>query len=419
MVGNASDSKLFVSRLALEVLTITNQPSPVTIPDNVGTVNIQRAPVILLIPYGPNLTIGQQITFRFEFPGPVLIGTVADPNNPPPPPPPSTNAILSDVNLSGQYTYLAYNILNIKPPASSLPPNTGIVEGVSSVTFTLFAIGGTSNNIIYYWRGTSVPAKNNLYGPGNYTIPVPSGASSMLITAWGGGGAGGKNDLSFEIGVGVSEAGGGGGGSSGAFTLTQAVSGFQSITVDVGAGSKSAGTNGNNTTLTFGDFSVIAQGGGAGGNGNINEQSPAAGGTGGTTSFLQNQKPISSIPGVTVYNGVAGGAAGPIVGPGGYTSRGLTGLISITGYSGGTGGLVNDDVVGTVLLSGPAGGAGGFNGQGAGAGSYYLIVPDIWGITNSGSSAISMSGAGGAGEGPKSIPNIANGGDGGAVVFFN
>ena len=426
MVGNASDSKLFASRLALEVLTINNVPASgnqlptVNIPDNVGTVNVQQAPIILLIPYGPNLTVGQQINFRFEFPGLVLIGTIADPNNPPPPPPPFTTAVLSDINLAGNYNYVAYNILNIKPPPSVLPPNTGIIEGISSVTFTLFAVGGQmGKDITYFWKGTSVPAKNNLYGPGNYTIAVPSGASSMFVSAWGGGGAGGKNDLDFQAGIGVSEAGGGGGGSSAAFTLTQTISGFSSITVDVGAGSKSAGNNGGDTTLTFGNFSIIAQGGGAGGNGDIEEQSPAAGGTGGTVSFLQNQKPISSISGVKVYNGAVGGAAGPIAGPGGYTSRGQTGSISITGYSGGIGGLVDDDIVGTVLLSGPGGGAGGFNGQGAGAGSYYLIIPDIWGVTYSGYSSVSMSGAGGAEKAPHSIANIANGGDGGSIVFFS
>lgn len=421
MVGNASDSKLFASRLALEVLTISgvlpngNQPPTANIPDNVGIVNVQQAPVVLLLPYGPNLSIGQQVTFRFEFPGPVIIGTIGDPNNPPPA---NTIAVLSDNNLPGQYNYIAYNILNIKPPASSLPSNTGIVEGISSVTFSLFGPNVTSKGVTYVWKGISTPAKNNLYGPGNYTIDVPSGASSMFVSAWGGGGAGGKNDLSFSVGVGVSEAAGGGGGSSGAFSLTQATSGFNSITVDVGAGSRRAGTNGNNTTLNFGNFTIIAQGGGAGGNGNINETSPAVGGTGGTVSFLQNQNPISSIPGATVYNGVAGGAAGPIAGSSGYTSRGQSGSTSTTGYSGGAGGLVDDSLIGTVLLSGPGGGAGGFNGQGAGAGSYYLIVPDIWGITNSGYSAISMSGAGGAGEGPKSIANIANGGDGGFTVFF-
>lgn len=422
MTGNASDGKLFAGRLALEILTIVNIPftpgqaPTVPIPDNVGLVNVQQAPVILQIPFGPNLTLGQQITFVFEVPGFVLISTVPDPANPPAP---GTSALLSDVNLTGQFSSIAYNVLPIKPSPNVFPPNTGAVEGISSVTFTLIAIGGSPNNISYFWRGASVPSKNNIYTPGNHSIPVPAQATTMFITAWAGGGAGGKNDKSFNpFNGGARDVGGGGGGGGAAFTLTQSVSGFSSITVDVGAGSKSAGKAGANTEVDFGTFKVIAGGGGAGANGNVNNNTAVAGGSGGLVTIFNGTTPLPSLPGLTIINGVNGGGSGLLV-PSDSENTGQQGSTSATGYLGGHGGTLNANVLAAPLLSGPGGGAGGFNGYGATAGSFYLIVGEVWGTTKSGSSAAPISGAGGAGEGPNSISNIANGGDGGAIVYFS
>ena len=225
MMGAASDNKLFASRLALEILTVVNIPvtgdpqgPTVTIADNIGVVNVQQTPVKLLIPFGPNLTIGQQITFNFQLPGPVLIGTVADVNNPPPPPPAVTKAMLSDSNIPGSWTSIVYDLLNIKP-APSVYAGSGAVEGITSVTFSLTAIGGTPGNTTYFWTGVSTPAKNTLLTPGSYTVAEPAQATKLYVTTWAGGGAGGKN-----AGAGSSSIGdccGAGGGAGAAFSLTQ------------------------------------------------------------------------------------------------------------------------------------------------------------------------------------------------------
>lgn len=421
MIGAASDNKLFASRLVLETLTIANIPPDgnlqgpsVIIPDNVGFVNVEQAPIILLIPFGPNLTLGQQITFSFGIQGPVLIGTTPDPNNPPSP---GTFGILSDSNIPGTWSSIVYNLLPIKPPPSIYPPNSiGAVEGISSVTFTLIAIGGTQGgNISYLWKAISTTSRYSVFLPGTTNISVPPGSTSINIAAWAGGGAGGKSDSKFVVGEGASAAGGGGGGSGGAFTLIQNISGISSISLNIGTGSKVAGQDGNNTEVTIGNFLIIAQGGKAGGNGSIDSNTPANGGLGGNVLFFSGQQPISPLDGATIYNGVQGGQAGP---NNNATSKGNPGFTSATGYPGGDGGALDSDILSTPFISGPGGGGGGFNGKGATAGSFFLTGFGIWAITNSGNPADISGGGGGAGEGPRSISLIANGGDGGAIIFF-
>ena len=381
------------------------------IPDDVSIYDVPQAPVILLIPFGPNIRLGHEITFNFEAAGPILIGTAPDPSSPPPP---GTSSVLKIQNTPNEWNSIVFNILPNNLPYPSQPPYiVGSVPGVSSVTFTLIAIGGTSTNQTYFWSGTTTPSK--VYTtPGITTIPVPVGSTRMTIAAWGGGGAGGKNGQNW-----FGNAGGGGGGSSGALSLTQNVSGITSITLNIGAGSKTAGESGKDTAIDFENFRIVAQGGGAGGNGSVSgddsSSTPAAGGSGGGVQFLQGGQSISPLPGSIIYNGVNGGSGGA----NSNITTGNAGTMSATGYSGGAGGTL-DTIFSPKFLSGPGGGAGGINGHGATAASFYVIIPpNTWGNTNRGSSATYSNGAGGAGEGPNSIPNIANGGDGGAVVIFH
>ena len=99
-------------------------------------------------------------------------------------------------------------------------------------------------------------------------------------------------------------------------------------------------------------------------------------------------------------------------------SYGLPGNPSPTGYPGGAGGLLNQ-MSSNLIISGAGGGAGGFNGTGASAPSFYFnYITHGWIPIGSRSNAAPASGAGGAGEGPRSIAGVANGGDGGAIYYF-
>lgn len=415
MTGAASDNKLFASRLALQTLTIIDIPPDgnlqgpsVTIPDNVGFVNAEQAPIILLLPFGPNLTIGQQVTFRFEVPGPILIATTPDPDNPPPF---NTNAMLQESNIPGTWQAIVFNILPIKPPQNLYPAGSvGIVEGVSSATFTLVSVTFNGTFTTYLWKGVSTPSKGTVFGPGKSTVTVPSGAQNMTIIAWGGGGAGGRNG--GPDGDTNSDSAGAGGGSAAGFQITTPASGISSVGFIIGQGSKTAGQAGIATQVSFSNTVIVANPGQAGGEG-ITFSGPAIGGIGGDVIFSVNGVITPPPANLMIFNGVSGGNAGPLMFEG--ISTGNQGTTSATGYLGGFGGSIRAS--GGASVSGPGGGAGGFNGRGATAASF---IPRFGGYraTNDGADADAQSGAGGAGEGPASVSGIANGGDGGAVIFF-
>ena len=406
MMGSVSDNKLFASRLALEILTVANLPltdslqgPTMTIADNVGFVDVVQAPVVLLIPYGPNLTLGQQITFNFKAAGPITIGTTPDTSNPPPS---NVTSLLSDNNIPGDWTYIVYDVLNIKAAPNIYPPSSyGVVDGISSVTFTLIAIGGSTSAPTYFWRGSSTPIKNNLLGTGNHDLVVPAQATTLFLTAWAGGGAGGKNG-GPESG---SDNCGAGGGAGAAFTLTQAVTGISSFTLSIGKGSTSAGVAGTGTTVNYNNITIIANPGDAGDDG----PTPgtvglhALGGLGGSVKYLVNGNSIPIPVNVIAYTGANGGNAQPATKN--NISTGMIGQSSATGYAGGSGGSLNQNNSG-IIISGAGGGGAGFTGSGANAPnfSYNGNIIQNWQPTYAGSRSASGSGAGGAGEGPDVCP---------------
>lgn len=426
MTGTGSDNKLFASRLILEVLGIVDLPitpdlqgPSMIIPNNVGFVDVLQTPVTLLIPFGPNLTIGQQITFNLQVPGPVLISTPPDPENLPPP---QASSVLTDNSLPGAWSSIVYDLLNLKPSPTIYPPATvGIRVGVASVTFTLTAISGGPSNPTYLWRGLGTPSQSTLLTPGSHTLTVPAQATTFYLTAWSGGGAGGRNGGPTGDG---SDCCGGGGGAGAGLTLSQPVAGISFFNVYVGAGSRTAGESGLATVITFSEsngteIEIIATAGGPGGNGPTPSltASPAPGGSGGIIQYYVNQTQTPPPPNLIVYNGASGGTAGPVT----QTinlSYGLPGNPSPTGYPGGAGGLLNQ-MSSNLIISGAGGGAGGFNGTGASAPSFYFnYITHGWIPIGSRSNAAPASGAGGAGEGPRSIAGVANGGDGGAIYYF-
>lgn len=383
------------------------QVPTIIVPTDVSDYTVDQAPVSLLIPFGPNLNLGHQITFYFNVASPVLIGVIPDPANPPPS---GSTATLSD-NSTGNWSSIIYNPL----PLSLIPTpsSMGVVNNVASVTFTLTAIA--QNQSAYFWKGESIFNQYKAFPPGSYTIPVPPGTSTMKIAAWGGGGAGGKNSQTQDH---QAERAGAGGGAGAAFLLVQPVSGINSITLSVGQGSKNASQGGQNTVVSFSNVQITASGGAAGNDGNTTVPNPAVGGSGGIVTYSVNNKIITPPSSVTIFNGSKGGDAGPV--HNGEKSIGGNGETSAYGYSGGAGGYIDPNDAG-VLVSGPGGGGGGFFGPGARAPSFKIPVPIIilYHVENSGSSAGVLSGAGGAGEGPISVARVANGGDGNAIVIFS
>lgn len=421
MLGSASDNKTFVSRLALQILTISGlvgdtdpQGPSMLVDDSAGFVDVQQAPVVLLLPYSANLTLGQQITFNFKAAGPILIKNVIDSSNPPPK---GTKAYLIDNNIPGNWTSIVYNILNIKPFPNIYPPSSiGAIEGISSVVLTLTSYGGNPNGPqAYYWSCTSTPAKSNLLGTGTHNLTVPPNTTMFYLTAWAGGGAGGKNG-GPESG---SDNGGGGGGGGAAFTLSQATSGVTSFLLSVGSGSTKAGDPGNPTSITYSNSMLVANGGGGGGAGptpGVLERY-AIGGAGGNVQYYVNGNVTPIPPNVISYNGSAGGNGEPASNY--NTSTGNQGISSATGYDGGAGGTLNQNNS-NIIISGPGGGSGGFNGIGASAANFKYTgnFTQNWEVTYAGTRVATGSGAGGSGEGPTSVAEIANGGNGGAVYLF-
>lgn len=422
MTGNASDGKLFAGRLALEILNVVGFASTgplgptIIIPENVGLVNVQQTPVVLQIPLSVNLTLGQQITFRFEVPGPVLIQAAPPIVNPPN----TITETLADSMIPGTWSSIVYDILPIAPPMSLYPPATvGVVTGVSSVTFTLMAIGGNSTNTNYFWRGTSIPSRNSLFTPGFYVVSVPPGATTATIVAWGGGGAGGASVRNSSL----NERSGGGGGSAGGFRLVNQPigAGVTDFAITVGLGSTTLGIDGGATIVNLRNATINAGGGGAGQNGDLSTTVPAKGGFGGVVTYPLSFPFVNFTP----VNGVAGGAAGEVVfgsnAPPVQNSLGFPGQTSGTGYLGGMGG--NIQVYPPIeSADGPGGGAGGYNGTGASAGSFSLNFVDPvtpWKVSDPGKPAAPQSGAGGAGAGPIRIDSITNGADGAVILTFN
>ena len=227
---------------------------------------------------------------------------------------------------TGSYTNITSGGLTI-----SLSGSGG--TGVPYVTGT-YVIASDSGGVNQLGSGT-IRISNTLtrtYTTGtNVTETVPTGATTVVIEAWGAGAGGAYN---FAIG------GGGGGGAYVKKTLT--VSGGQTFTYTVGALGlhntnnldQPSGNGGNGTASTVstgtGPSVNVSAGGGVGGAAGT-YPSPGAGGAGGTASGGDTNtnggagalgNPAGDSPGGSCPNGGAGGAPGGGVAPGGGGSGG-------------------------------------------------------------------------------------------------
>lgn len=225
---------------------------------------------------------------------------------------------------------------------------------------------------------------------GTFTLTTISGATRVLVQVMvlGGGGGGG-----FYLG---------GGGGSGAMLETEVSMSASAYTVTVGAGGAAVNSgltysgNGGFSSITGSLVSLNANGGGAGGNGQIND---AWGANGNATSNIGSGGGGGSPYGVTISNAtvnvVLGGSAG-WNGSGGACGTTYTGSFTFNG--GGGGGGAQSAGVAPNIGNGPVG-AGGYGGS---ARPSYIT-----------GSLVSYGGGGGGGYGSY-LANQAIGGGSGA-----
>lgn len=271
---------------------------------------------------------------------------------------------------------------------------------------------------------------NTYTTPGSTVWVVPTGVTSIVFDVKGaGGGSGAGNNA-------AGERGGNGGRAQG----TLAVSGSQSVTIDVGGGggggtyfngigTGSGGAGGTNGGGAGGYAQRTAgtggnRGGGGGGGSShlaVNGTSIAlAGGGGGGTVGLSGGDGGGSTATAGDSSGTnggvsAGGGAGAngVGGTAGGTGSGFVAATAGTNTTGGAGGSISTGLGGTSSYGGGGGGGGWGGGGGGSAGADFSSVSDVF------------NGAGGGGDGyldgsvTSGTLTQGGGGAGGAAVAGN
>ena len=267
-------------------------------------------------------------------------------------------------------------------------------------------------------------------GTATFSFTPPADVREVDALVVGGGGPGGFY------------AGGGGGGGGLVYTNAMRVTGGATYTVTVGAGGENAtsatayGTNGGDSSIVGSDVNVTAVGGGAGGNGKLNNQTAtlagAAGGSGGGATWKDSSGGAGTAgqgnaggsvdvgmkeDSVKNHAGGGGGAAKPgsnAVGVTGAQSSGSGGdgqQVSISGvsvyYAGGGGGGGKDS-----NLNGGWGSAGNGGAGGGGRGGQYADS------TESATAVAGTDNLGGGGGGGSTQDGLYAGADGGNGIVI-
>jgi len=270
-------------------------------------------------------------------------------------------------------------------------------------------------------------------GPlGPIQVTIPFGTTAINLTAWGGGGGGG-NGINNNTNIFV--AGGGGGSSTkiSDYMIIPDLTTTAFINATIGNGGL-AGQPGGNTIINVGNKNIIAYGGGAGGNGDINTASPGFGGGGGGSNGIggngtaltgglggiADPKATSLNYGIYGASGASGGGI-PILG----NFEGNINFWVISGSGGGQGGhffninnFSNGATGANYVLGNLGGDGGGIAGGGGGAGGPGGIGGQGGNINGdvNGQNAPQSSGSGGGGGSTFGVGG--NGGSGFALIQF-
>jgi hypothetical protein len=273
---------------------------------------------------------------------------------------------------------------------SAMDPSGNVVVSATTGIVTTFSSGGETNTI---------------------SCPYTTAILHYVMCGGGGGGCGGfaiAGELeSQEEG---SAAGGGGGSSGETLSGSQLLKSGASVSIFVGGGGPGSagrnsgsvvnGANGQNTTLSLGNYTLVAHAGiGGGGGGGVNNNNQ---GGGGAVYVDFGGGGGSCTTGLT-----AGEGGGGILAPGTDAVKNESGIVGRGGTGGGNplAGREND-IVGT--LSGAAGGNGGgvYGGEGS-----------VNSTQNGGDGQLGCGGGGGSGNPKFNSGSSSRGGAGGAGYF--
>jgi len=227
-----------------------------------------------------------------------------------------------------------------------------VEEGRELMTLSLNGVGSSvSVTIADTFRPESLTFA---YSGSAQTWTVPTGVSTVSITANGGGGGGGGGD----------SPGNGVGGLSGARVVdTVTVSPGNVLTIWTGGGGSGGYQDAQATAKAAGGSSLSGYGGGLGGGGSGSQGSGTGGGGGGATVILLNGQPILIAAG-------GGGGGGGGDGGSGLAQDATKKQAQPTTGQGGNGGTTSGGCGGGGGGGGLVGGAGGSAGAGGEAGGY-------------------------------------------------
>lgn len=271
------------------------------------------------------------------------------------------NTVSFTDNAADANWYLVNNGIQITLPSAA--------GGVSNLRFRWYENNPDTGYRLddFTVQGTLIPTSPYVIStPGTSSFTVPEGVSCIQVECWGGGGRGGSTEYSRT------ECGGGGGGAYSRSILS--VTGGNSYTFTVGAGSSSTAAGGDSW---FGSTTTVMAKGGNSADNNSN-----IGATGGLYSAGYGETKFSGGTGANGSNNNYGGGGGSSAGTAanGNNATSATGATAPAGGGNGGNGRSNSSGDGNAGES-PGGGGGGvfsqnreYNTGGSGADGQVIIT---------------------------------------------
>ena len=212
------------------------------------------------------------------------------------------NSAISVLNPTVTGTVTSYSVSPALPSGISLNTSSGAISGTPTVassatgyTITASNSTGSTNFTLTITVNAVFSPVTNTYTTGSGTETVPSGASTVTISIWGGGGSGG---ITGALVTNVAGGGGGGGYSS----KVVSVSGGQTFSYSVGAGGTGVSANSNSATHT----------GNSGGSSTVSGSSVSMTATGGLGGGSSGGSGGGASGGTTNTSGTTGGSTGSV-----------------------------------------------------------------------------------------------------------